>query len=228
MKSLVELIEQKPELAHSVFDDMAVALNQVLPDSDTHERYQGVPGIGLALVIARPDHLSYNPYNTDRPEPSFYADNQVDYPDAWDAMKIPDHFKKPNASTNLRRSTFFALAKIAQLQFTGETSSYDPEKEAIEPGRVGFAGGISTEDLLAVSGLWELHDHFVVRSIATELNAVMEELREPKNENAFAEYFDDAFRQIKAMHKGVPAADISHAEVGKLLPLVDKLLFSTL
>lgn len=226
MNRLVSLVEQNPAVAQAAFDRVEAALNQVLPGNDVHARYEDAEAIGLAIVIGRTTHRSYNPFDASREEPSFSTDNQADRSDAWDAMPIPPEFL--DQPTTLGRFAFFALAKAENLRITGRLSSYDSRRLAISPGRVGFAGGRRLmESFLALSGLWEVHDHLVSGAYSTEVAEVATEAREPRTADDFAEYFEREFARIQALHEGVRAADLSHADVGKLLPLVDSLPYDS-
>lgn len=210
-------------MAHAAFERIEGALNLVLPGSSVHARYEGAEEVGLAVVVGETAHPSYNPLDTDRREPSFSANNQAERRAAWDAMSIAPEFLE-GQTTDLGRFAFFALAKTENLRLTGGLSSYDPERLAITPGRVGFAGSRRLMDsFVGISGLWEVHDHLVSGAYAVELAEAGTGARGPRTIDTFAEYFEEEFARIQALHDGVAAADLSHADIGTLLPLVDNL-----
>jgi|GEM_PF-3788797 len=223
MALLAELVEENPNLAVSAFTNIEEALNQVLPGSDVHARYRDAEEIGLAMLVGTTTQISYNPLAHPGPEPSFKIDNQDRRSGAWEPLPQNSEFLDGRV-TNLGRFVFFAFAKTENMRITGMASSYDPHRLAITPGRVGLAGGRRLfGSFVSLSGLWEVHDHLVSGTYATEVARVAAEVQEPTTTDDFAEYFERAFAEINELLEGVAAADLGHGDVGKLLSLIDHL-----
>lgn len=223
MYRLAELVEQNPGVATATFNSVEDALNQVLPGSDVHARYRDAEEVGLAIVVGRTTQVSYNPLDHPKLEASFRTDNQDKRPSAWEPLSADSEFLEGEV-TALGRFAFFALAKTENMRITGKLSSYDPDRLSITPGRVGFAGGRRLFDsFVTPSGLWEVHDHLVSGAYAIEVAEVTTGVREPKTSDDFAGYFEKEFARIKTLHEGVAAADLSHGDVSRLLPLIDDL-----
>jgi len=222
MNNLALLVEGNPSLASDTFSSIEAGLNQVLPGSNVHTRYQDPEvAVGLAIIVGRTTQASYNPIESGDVELSFAANNQQAHPEAWG--EIAPEFLEGQATT-LGRFTFFALAKTENMRITGRVSSYDPDNLAIAPGRVGFAGGRRLLDTFVTpSGLWEVHDHLVAGVFTKEVTDVAAEISKPRIADEFAEYFEKELDRIRKLHAGIAAADLSHKDIGVLLPLIDDL-----
>lgn len=172
--NVAEFARQNPDVALQVFQDTERAVQELLPGSDYHPRYEGVDAVGLATLIAPSDTLA-DGLNPTRPGalkyPVFMADNSASQPQVWLPLEKDGGMLGggPHPETS-GRFIAFALAKANRLAiFRHETRSYD-EKLTPAPGVVGFAGARRVSDaIVSTSGLLEVHDDLVTLAQAGEL-----------------------------------------------------------
>ncbi len=178
------------------------ATQEILPGSSFHPRYQKSGSVGLSLM--------YLPFNhTD----IIKVNNLADHPQAWEhdgvGYKSLVGFDRAKGTA---RFDVFARAKLATLEgdSTRETSF------ALEVprgrGRVGFAGGVrhDNNDESAVSGLFELHDHYVNLAHYMLLTGKLTLKR-------VSDHLESRFVSLAARHIDIPADTLTREELHTLL-----------
>lgn len=224
-RSLATLAEQYPEIAKGTFDRVEVAVNAVLPGSDTHERYDGIEEVGLAAVIGIASMgQSYDPFDPNTPHRlSFMRNNERRRFGAWEIKPTDEEVLGGKIPVSIGRFTAYALAKINTLNSNSETSSHSPDGASIERGKVGVAGGRwLMRSLAAVSGLWEVHDHLTVGVLADEIVRDVQSGSPAKTADQLAESMEAQFAQIQRMHEGARAGDLTRDQVAALLKQIDE------
>lgn len=199
----------------------------MLPGSGVHQRYRDIEEVGLALVLGA-DNVepeTYNPLTSNvLGRVAFAADNLLDHPSAWQPLETDEELLGGTAPTGIGRFTAFALAKINALSANDARGSHRVEGIIIAPGQVGFAGGQRLgNSLLAVSGLWEVHDHLAGRIYAGELSRELGMHPEARTEDMLAAEIEPVLDTIKSLHEGTEAADLSRSAVAELVSKVDDL-----
>lgn len=228
---LAELVEQHPGTAGDVFTRLDEALNAVLPGSDTHERYEGIQEVGLAVVVAR-DALrqSYSPLDPETPAKlSFMGDNRQEHLAAWELKDTDEAVIGGAIPAGIGRFTAYALAKINAM--TGESNndiaSYSARQASIAPGKVGIAGGRwIMNSLVGVSGLWEVHDHLVAGIFADEMDKAAVTGTPLRTADELAADIEPLLASVKSLHSGTSAADLSRDEVARLLRAMNGMALS--
>jgi len=228
--NLAERVQVSPGAAEVTFEHVEAALNLVLPGSRLHTRYREIEAVGLALVVGKEDVApdTYNPLTKGVLEGLALAkSNQNRRPEAWKPLEIDAEILGGEMPQHMGRFTVFALAKINALTHTGATTSHHVEGVSIAPGQVGFAGARRTaQSLLAMSGLWEVHDHVAAQAYAS--NVVQQSGWEPAapDTNTFrlAESFDRVFGVINRTHEGTEAAGLNRVQVASLLAEITPVL----
>ncbi len=195
-----------PAQIEDAFGRHEAAVQEMLLGSDYHPRYEGVGAVGLSVVFAAdPDELG---------GPRVIVNNLADHLEAWthEGVNYQKLIGRERGSGEARFDVF-ALAKIARLNANPElASSFDLSLEQPQVGQVGFAGGIRDTGsgiLCAASGLWELHDDVVIRSILAELIGGVS--KHPEDVLA-AE-----FERITSLHVGVAADQLTRQELKTIL-----------
>ncbi len=216
MSNLAELVDRRPDVADNVFAAIEGGLNQVLPLSFYHPRYEEIGEVGLAIVVGKPDEPTFNPFEISEHNGIYIAENSKERPTAWQPIEEDSEFLAGRA-TDLPRFVFFALAKTERMRKTGLSESWG-DKLAIEPGVVGFAGGRKRyEAFVTASGLWEVHDHIVAVEFADEIVAVTERESEPKTADTFAVIFEEVFAEVESMLDGASADKLTRVQVRELV-----------
>lgn len=228
VKSLVEHVELRPSAAKIAFNRTEQALNLLLPNSDAHSsRYKSVGSVGLAVVIARDDVLpnSYNPLDpAAQGRTLFRANNRWSRPETWQLNGTEEEMLGAAVPDGMGKYTAFALSKINALTTNDASSSYRLDKINIEPGQVGFAGGIRVDEaLLGVSGLWEVHDHVVSRVYANEVIREVTTDTAGWTANDLAGVIVPIFDRIKLLHGSTDAIDLDRSGHGHLLVAADEI-----
>lgn len=232
MIDMVHEVQANSGAAEATFWAVEGAFNRVLPGSHSHPRYSRIDEVGLALVIGadgvEPD--SYNPLDPSTlGRLAFAIDNQAEHPKAWVPLEAdPEILGGPMPAT-LGRFSVFALAKANTLTInTAASSSFRVEGVSVGPGQVGFAGGNRFEhSLLAMSGLWEIHDHVAGKIYATELARLTNTEAEQKSAEELSEVVDDIIAQITAVY-GYGADKLLRTDLEELLTETDIILDRTL
>lgn len=214
-------IRRHPEAANRAFDRLDGALNLVLPGSDTHERYADVEEVGLALAIGagRVPMDAYNPLKpTTLRRLAFFRTNRDLHPRAWEPKSSDDELLGGEVPDALGRFGAFALAKINNLTFTGLDWSYDPSRLAIAPGRIGIAGGRwFGDDMLGMSGAWELHDHVLNPVYLDEFKHEVEQQSPARTADMLAGEIADILEMIRRLHLPFRAHEIDRSKMDILL-----------
>lgn len=191
------------------------ALQAVLPGSDYHERYSNAGSVGLALVEGEhPAFLSLEPFLAGNHPPIF--SNKDGHPEAWseEGVDYEGLIGQPKPE-DLDRFEVFALAKAIHIaRNPGLDQSFELE---IPQGKdeVGFAGAIKVSGLTrAISGLWEVHDDFLIRYITRNQEGLQSgRMAKPQIVREIRSSLDN----IARLHEGIPAANLTRPEVQRLL-----------
>lgn len=223
-RSLVENVEMRAWAADDAFAGIEAALNQVLPESAYHLRYRSIGEVGLATIVARDFHVPglYDPFVAETPDAlSFMATNRDSRPEAWKPMEVDERMLGGPVPEWLGRFGAFALAKVNLLSNSApwKTSSHRINTDDLKPGEFGNAGGQRfSETLLAVSGLWEVHDHVVgsVFKHQAETGSAGQ-----SSSDTLAELFEATFEEIQQVQQGVPAEKLDRRQVSDLLKKAD-------
>jgi len=189
-----------------------------------HPRYNG-PSVGLAVVRASfsfVEHEGLSPLDSDSLDRlDSHLLNVDSKPGAWRIPDLAQYHKWLGGVPGERVGRFsaFALAKLNEILATGRTSSHSNEKVETGPGRVGLAGGVRTGDqLTAVSGLWEIHDHAIARLVEKSEDIVL-------GGDSTEEALRAVFNQIKGLHRQSGSADeLSRSYLGAILKEVDEIV----
>lgn len=221
---LYAAVERNPSVAFRLFWNLEGALNKLLPGSELHERYRDVGDVALAVAVGHDAHSNFDPFDpATSSRVSFINNNRSHRPEAWLPKDTDAEILGGEVPEDMGRFTAFALAKMNHLLTTNDVISFDPDRIAIEPGKVGIAGGIWVPDsLLGVSGLWEVHDHVVARVIAEEMKDPPDTLLQ--NSDKLAEKVEPVFWQVNKAHKGVPAAEVNRHDYMNLLLVADGMI----
>lgn len=228
VKSLAEHVELRPSAAKVAYDRTEQALNLVLPDSDAYSsRYKSLGSVGLAVVIAR-DNVPPNSYNPLDPDTSrrtlSRASNRWSRPMAWELNGTEEEALGAPVPEGMGKFTAFALAKINALTTNDAGSSYRSDRINIEPGQVGYAGGIRVDEtLLGVSGLWEVHDHVAARVYANEVMREVTTDTAGRTADDLAGVIVPIFDRIKMLHGSTDAIDLDRSRHGHLLVAADEI-----
>lgn len=223
--NLVHIIEHSPQVAWDSFTTLDVAVNTVLPGSDTHSRYIGIEEVGLAITVGRDSATqSYNPLQANvLTRLTFGRDNKDQHPAAWEPKDGDDEILGAPMPLELGRFMVFSLAKLDYLREIDGLSSYRPEGVSVAPGKVGFAGGRRVaKSMTSTSGLWEVHDHVASGVYATEVVNASAAGASPRTADELAEELDKQFSLVQRLHDGVRAEDLSRNGVAKLLALMNQ------
>jgi len=221
---LAERVEQHPLAADNTFARLDRALNLVLPGSDTHERYESIEEVGLAVVIAISGlRQQYNPFNpTERLPLSFMADNRDTHPGAWEPKDTDAEILGGTIQEGVGRFTAYALAKINTVSASDDDRSYREDTVSIGPGRIGIAGGRWVgQSLVGVSGLWEVHDHITAGIYVDEFWLELDSDTSQRTADNLAEEIEPVLACIKSLHQDVEAADLSRKQIAELLLMAD-------
>ncbi len=205
------------------FGTVEGVVQDVLPNSNFHDRYSQTGEVAMAFVFASDtDQVdNYSPFNTNASDNvSHLVDNSSEHPDVWTYTdKDKELFESlvgGQLPENMGRFVAYALAKINTLAADTKIASSFRLELKQGHGKVGFAGGQRIDGkLLAVSGLWEVHDHIVCR--------VIHDLISSKDSNAntsnITDTFANKFAEVARMHEGQKASDISRDQIPLLLQL---------
>lgn len=222
--SLAERLEANPSTGNAVYDCLETAVNEVLPGSDTHARYQGIGSVGLAALVARDaGDLCLNPFNkTSTDNLSFMRTNRDLRPEAWESGPSDEDMLGGPVPEWLGRFGAFGLAKLNLLsRLDGLVYSHVLDTSILRPGEFGNAGGQRIkQSFLGISGLWEIHDHAIGMIFAHHANHQLGLRSEPHvSPDEMANQLESVFGDIKSLH-GTPAAELSRAEIHEMMPVV--------
>ncbi|HLC91899.1 MAG TPA: hypothetical protein VJC09_02505 [Candidatus Saccharimonadales bacterium] len=145
-------------------------------------------------------------------------------PETWQLNGTEEEMLGAAVPDGMGKYTAFALSKINALTTNDASSSYRLDKINIEPGQVGFAGGIRVDEaLLGVSGLWEVHDHVVSRVYANEVIREVTTDTAGWTANDLAGVIVPIFDRIKLLHGSTDAIDLDRSGHGHLLVAADEI-----
>lgn len=224
---LAERVEQRPVAAANAFARLDGALNLVLPGSDTHERYEAIAEVGLAVVIGTDDsRQNYSPLDPlELSRLSFMADNRQAHPEAWEPRDTDTDILGGAIPAGMGRFTAFALAKINAVNASDDIKSHREDIVSIEPGKIGLAGGRWIgESLIGVSGLWEVHDHIAAQMYVDEFWLEIGSDTSQRTADDFAEEIEPVLARVKSLHPNAKAADLKRHQVAELLLMTDGLV----
>lgn len=234
--NLADRVEQNPAAALAAFSRLDDAVNLVLPGQDTyHTRYAGVGEVGLATVVARdlsrPD--SYNPFDPTTPDRlSFIADNYGAHPGAWAPEELDEKMLGGPVPEWLKgRFVAFGLAKLNLLSGTVGCGlfSHCVDTSNVQPGEFGNAGGQRLGDaFLGVSGLWQIHDHVAGLVFNDQIARAGAIDTKPSTVDTLSGDMESILGDIKLLHRGTKAEELSRKQVADLLLEADTITMKRL
>lgn len=188
-------------------------LQILLPGSGYAQRYTNTGSVGLALVAGSPRDLRSTSLLDWSGQPPI-LNNLQEHPETWndegvDYQALLGHGKP----LNLGRYDAFALAKAVRLaQNPHMQSSFGLEVNQGK-GQVGLAGGINTgRSIVAISGLWELHDDAATRYYIRNFIGL------PKmGEDQITEELGIVLSNLASRHSGIAVEDLTRRELQVLV-----------
>lgn len=222
-------LEVNSEAGTAVYDCIEVAVNRVLPKSETHDRYRSIGSVGLAILVARDSRsLCLDPFKLESLTEglSFIRSNRF-HPQriqAWEPGDKDEEMLGGKMPWWLGRFEGFGIAKQNLLKRLGAAaSSHVVDESVVLRGEFGNAGGQRIDgSLIGVSGLWEVHDHAVGRVFYHYVKQLTGQQSSPLvSPDEMANQLESVFGDIRKLHE-TPAAYLSREQVHELLPVVNQ------
>ncbi|MBW3568713.1 hypothetical protein KY385_01130 [Candidatus Parcubacteria bacterium] len=219
-----EIAEVRPEMASLLFENIQQAANMVFPGSDSHPRYEDPSKpVGLAVVVAREaeaiktlDVFDPSSYELTSGGLTFHKNNRSERTEkAWVPAQRHKELLDGEVNDGIGVFSMFALAKVIHLmQDPGRLTSFEPDRANIARGVSGLAGGYRFRNaadsgtLVAVSGLWEVHDHVTTAMFYRELTKKGVAATHVPSPDKLAEEIKDQVGKITKVHEGEDAKDL--------------------